>query len=1064
MSRTVTVSLVPQKRTVLQRVRQSLRSYWSGSVSLKDPMLNRLFGSGYTASSGIQVTPENAFTFSAVYSAVNQISSDIAKLPLNLHKKRQDGGSDLYAESPLFKLLKLEPNPEMGSMVFRRTILAHALTLKGGFAEIERDNAARPKALWLLTPDRVEPKRRERVDGTLGPLEYLLDGKTWIPDHNMLHIHGLGYDGYSGYGVIDKARQAIGLALAAERFGGQYFSRGTQFGGWLETDKDIDEDQKKEIVGNIKEFQNAQDSAFRILVTEVGHKFHQFSNKPSDSQMDELRVRQVEEVARFFRIPPYRLGVNTPGTVSYASVEAANLDYYTGCLMDWIKLVEEEWTRKLISGLEWKQQYIKHNVNAWLRGDTKSRHESYALLLDRGVYNADHVLELEDLNPQPAGQGKLFLVNSTMVPKDKLSEAADARIAADKAKANPPEPTEKDPVDPDAVDRAERRAADAEARVVAMATKLASAELRAEDRDRYESQLIQLREAAAAECALRDELKARYDTDVQDANDRATRAEQVATDAREQAEALRLQIAAMEAPGGAQSDEVTTLREALQSQQVIAANLTVLSQDLRGRAEQLEASHAVTETELRDAIDAKARAEAAAEQARAAVTLAEQQKGEADAATLTARQQETATRDAHAAAQRRVAELETALVERDAPCPKCNDVGLPPERFMGDPLGQIPCDCESGQKVAADIAARDARAAADAAESARAEMESVAATRAAELEAVRAEADRLSAELSAKGELQQQIDTMQALLDAQQSSAQTEVVALKAALAQAEQEREAARQAAVDVETRAVERQAQIDAERASEAEQIAIAQRAVEAAQRIAADAIAKTVAEAEERAAAEARAVEAAARVAEVLLLRDSADRLAEDARAIADAAEQRAAEEAAAKAHAEARAGAAEAARQAQRAVEIERMTGTIGAHRALVADAMGRMVRREVEKARRHQATPGKLRNWLTTLDTLHADVCVEALLPAVRTHLAWSQSAEDPQTATERLVRQHVTTFTERMTSVADVDASEFHTTLAKTLERWEAEQPERVADQMMQEQIAYLRAYERRER
>ena len=143
MSQLVKISTRPPAPSIMARAKaalQALRAAWSGPYSSKDPALSRLFGSGYENYAGINVTEDNAMTFSAVFSAVLQISADVAKLPLNLHKRRQDGkGADHHVDSRLYYLLKTRPNPETSSMMFRQTLTAHALTCHGGYAEIERD-------------------------------------------------------------------------------------------------------------------------------------------------------------------------------------------------------------------------------------------------------------------------------------------------------------------------------------------------------------------------------------------------------------------------------------------------------------------------------------------------------------------------------------------------------------------------------------------------------------------------------------------------------------------------------------------------------------------------------------------------------------------------------------------------------------------------------------------------------------------------------------------------------------------------------------------------------------
>ena len=152
------------------RLTQTLRSYWTGSFNLKDPALNKFYGGG-RSQAGPLVNEFTMFMCAAVYDAINQIGSDTAKLPLNLKKRRQGGGTDDFVDSKTYRLMKYRPNAETSSMQFRRQVMVHALVSKGGYAEIVRDGAGRPIALWNLEPHRVEPFYDEKaiVDGRRTP-------------------------------------------------------------------------------------------------------------------------------------------------------------------------------------------------------------------------------------------------------------------------------------------------------------------------------------------------------------------------------------------------------------------------------------------------------------------------------------------------------------------------------------------------------------------------------------------------------------------------------------------------------------------------------------------------------------------------------------------------------------------------------------------------------------------------------------------------------------------------------------------------------------------------------
>ena len=86
-------------------------------------------------------------------------------------------------------------------------------------------------ALWPIEPWRVSVFRerdalRYRVTNTSGE-------ESVLRPEQVLHIQGLSGDGVWGYSVIRKAREAVGLGLATEKFGAAFFGQGASFGGIL---------------------------------------------------------------------------------------------------------------------------------------------------------------------------------------------------------------------------------------------------------------------------------------------------------------------------------------------------------------------------------------------------------------------------------------------------------------------------------------------------------------------------------------------------------------------------------------------------------------------------------------------------------------------------------------------------------------------------------------------------------------------------------------------------------------------------------------------------------------
>jgi hypothetical protein len=157
-----------------------------------------------------------------------------------------------------------------------------------------------------------------------------------------------------------------------------------------------------------------------------------------DAQFLETRKFQVTEIARWFTIPPHKLGDLERAT--FSNIEQENIAYVSNCLRRWLVRVEMEYNRKLIPALEYGNQKCEHQLNALLRGDVASRYAAYAIGRNGGWLSANKILEYENENPIPGGD--VYLVQGAMVPLDRLDDIVDKQVAPDPAPvASKPQPT-----------------------------------------------------------------------------------------------------------------------------------------------------------------------------------------------------------------------------------------------------------------------------------------------------------------------------------------------------------------------------------------------------------------------------------------------------------------------------------------------------------------------------------------------------------------------------------------------------------------------------------------------
>lgn len=407
------------------RFKESLRSITLGPFNLKDPALVRYFGGG-PVYAGVSVSEESALTYAAVWQAVTLIAGDVGSLPLHFYKRLPGGGKERYTDHPLYYILHDAPNSEMSSMQFREAMQAHILTWGNAYAEIERAQDGRVVALWPLLPHQVTPFREERAGR---PLRYRVanpsGGDIIFNPSDILHIRGLGGDGIVGYSPIRQARQSLGLLAAAEVFGATFFGNGTTFGGFIKHPAKLSEKAEKSLRESINAGHNGVDKAHRWKILEEGMDAVKVGVEPNDAQFLETRQFQIAEVARWFNLPLHKLREMEHSSVR-ANIEQEALDYYQSTLRPWLVRWEQEIDRKLISPREKYIQFAEFNLDGVLRGDQKSRYESYAIARSWGWLSANEIRSLENMNPIP--EGNMYLVQANTTPADRINDVIDAQV------------------------------------------------------------------------------------------------------------------------------------------------------------------------------------------------------------------------------------------------------------------------------------------------------------------------------------------------------------------------------------------------------------------------------------------------------------------------------------------------------------------------------------------------------------------------------------------------------------------------------------------------------------
>jgi len=379
----------------------------SGLANPKQWLIDLIGGS--QSISGVKVTEENAMTFSAVYAAVRIIAETIASLPLNVYREMPDGGKEKAKSNYLYPLLHNKPNSLMTSFTWREMLLAHLLHWGNHYSQIELDNSGRVIGLWPLLPNQVEVKLKNKK------LYYVYSNEsgkqTVYASNEILHIPGLGFNGYVGFSVIRMAREAIALGLAAEQFGSRFFGQGAQPGGIIEYPGQMTEEAYQRYKSDVNKKYGGLGNSHKIMVLEEGLKYHQTGIPPNDAQFLETRKFQIQEIARIFRVPPHMLADLERAT--FSNIEQQSIDFIIYTIRPWLVRIEQALNDKLISSKN-NTNYIKFVVEGMLRGDAESRSSFYNSMFNLGAMSPNDIREKEEMNPVPGGDQRFVPLN--MIP------------------------------------------------------------------------------------------------------------------------------------------------------------------------------------------------------------------------------------------------------------------------------------------------------------------------------------------------------------------------------------------------------------------------------------------------------------------------------------------------------------------------------------------------------------------------------------------------------------------------------------------------------------------------
>lgn len=366
--------------------------------------------------------PDSALQLATLYRCVDLLSKTVATLPLFVYDRDAAGQKILARGTTLWQLLHDAPNGRMTPSEFWGAMMLNLMLRGNAYARVARNGRGDPIALWPLSSDQIVPY----VDPETGDLFYEYQRETerlLLPGAEVLHIKDTG-NGMVGLSRIDFMRASVNEAARAQAQATRLFANGNKPTGLLMVPAKLSDEQRARLRANFGDIASGTES--RLFVLEADMKYQAISLSPQDVELLETRRFTVEEICRWFGVPPVLVGQSNVTTWG-SGIEQILDGFYKLTVRPLLSMIEQAIARRVLTASQRASYTVEFSFDALLRASLKDRMDIYAKAVQNGVMTRNEARQLENLPPVDGGQLATAQINLAPLPMlGQVQGAADA--------------------------------------------------------------------------------------------------------------------------------------------------------------------------------------------------------------------------------------------------------------------------------------------------------------------------------------------------------------------------------------------------------------------------------------------------------------------------------------------------------------------------------------------------------------------------------------------------------------------------------------------------------------
>jgi HK97 family phage portal protein len=380
---------------------------------------------GRQSHAGKIVTMSTAMQVATAWACIKLTAQAISSLPIKIYEKRSATDRVEIDDDEVGAVIADDPNRDQTPLEFWEEMAAWLVTRGNAYAE--RVHVGRTlSALTPIASTHCHPVREN------GELVYRITDRgqteTW-PRDKVFHVKGFGQGLENrdlGLSPIAYGTNTLGAAIAAEEVAGNIFSNGLLASMMLSADQPLDDAQSDQVQKIIEKFVGST-KAGKALALPYGLKAEKLTLNPDDAQLLETRRFSIEEICRWFGVPPVIIGHAAEGQTMWGSgVEQIMISWLTLGLDPLCDRIEARIKKQLLRPAGNRRRYAEFNREALLQMDSTAKSAFLSTMVQNALMTRNEGRAKLNYPRSNSPVADELTAQTNLAPLDRLGAASDS--------------------------------------------------------------------------------------------------------------------------------------------------------------------------------------------------------------------------------------------------------------------------------------------------------------------------------------------------------------------------------------------------------------------------------------------------------------------------------------------------------------------------------------------------------------------------------------------------------------------------------------------------------------